>query len=225
MSQIIASTQFIAQPDSVARPTSSLRRASATAMVVGPLLLFVGSAIHPEQSEDATTQLSVIRADSGRWLGTHLLLVLGAGIFVAATAALFRRLRVAAPRSTAIATAVGSAGSLGLFGLFATEGIAGWAVSRAGASADLAAAYDQLEPVAIAFGMIGLLLAVALIAAGVMFWRTGLAARWQSVGLVAGGLLLTIGMVGNIDVSGFAGMVLLVVSMCGLAHSEFTAGR
>lgn len=65
-------------------------RVGAVSVALGPLLMSIGDAVHPAESWDARAQIEILTGVASRWHLAHLLLFLGALVFVPGILALTR---------------------------------------------------------------------------------------------------------------------------------------
>lgn len=65
-------------------------RVGAVGIVLGPLLMSIGDAVHPAESWDAGAQIEILTQGAVRWHLAHLLLFLGALAFIPGILALTR---------------------------------------------------------------------------------------------------------------------------------------
>lgn len=65
-------------------------RVGAVGIVLGPLLMSIGDAVHPAESWDARAQIEILTEGAARWHLAHLLLFVGALVFIPGILALTR---------------------------------------------------------------------------------------------------------------------------------------
>lgn len=176
------------------RTQEPLARLRAQALIAAPLLLAVGSALHPSETSDARVMLRRVAQAEDRWWVSHVLLMLGAGLLVAGAHVLLQYLDRWSPRLARLGTAFVGIGAAAVLALIATESTAAWALSR---STDLPAAATAMDDVVGAVDLMFLPFVVAfhvgLVLLAVALRRTPGTLPSQPIALVAGSLLLFVG--------------------------------
>lgn len=209
---------------SVGGASTLRRRGGAAILIAAPSLLLLGASIHPAERTDPTEQLNVIAGASGRWLLTHLILLLGATLMGPAIVVAARRLRSAAPGWGVAATCLGSLGASGLVALFSLEGIGAWRLAGLTDRAGAGLALDRLTGAAEVAGAIGLGIALGGVVLGIALVRTGAGPRTAGIGLAVASALLAIGLasdVGAVAALGMAGStVAYIVQAVGVLRAD-----
>jgi hypothetical protein len=77
-------TTAAAVPAAVRRSRMRAVPRRATALIVGPVLVTAGFALHPVGGEDGSALIRTVAADPGRWAASHLIMVAGLLTLVAA---------------------------------------------------------------------------------------------------------------------------------------------
>lgn len=186
-------TTAISTP-TVTTAAEPLSRQRASALIAAPLLLLVGSALHPAESSDAGVVLRNVAHAETRWWVSHVLLMVGAGLLIAGLHTLLHHVDRAAPRLARLGTALAGVGAAAIVALIATESTAAWALSR---STDIPSAATTFEdvtsaaevlfiPFVLAFHLGLVLLAVAL-------RRTSGTPALQWIALLTASVLLFVG--------------------------------
>lgn len=185
-----------------------MKRATALAMILTPLLWVVSALVAPPPTTDDATQIAVIARYPERWYWFALLTLAGSILFVLAVAGLVTRLRDRAPRSAYVGGALAQLGALIAIGDSTTELVV-WQMGAPGAShaqmAALLSRYDAAPGASLVFTVGGLALIVGTVVLAVGFIRTRTAPAWAAA-------LLPVATVLNIVAFGSASRTLLLVS-------------
>lgn len=179
--------------DTIAPASHRSRATLATAsLVAGPLLMSIGDLIHPSESNDPVDQATVLVDGATRWYGAHLLLLVGAAVFIPGILALSQ---IAAARKPANGDAVRVLLLVGLSAfsaIFASEMLVGRYAAQgasASATADLLRTL-QSAPVLGVLGVLGSAFFVGVAAFAIPFIREGGPWRAPSLLFALGSLLV-----------------------------------
>jgi hypothetical protein len=201
--------------------TESIKRVGmGLSMILAPLLLGVGFAIHPwvEQSTSGAELLRVIVATSGRWDLAHVLILVSLVLFIPAVLGVIRFLQ---SRGAWFGLIGGTFVAIGAVFFAAWVGGEGFASSTlANLPADQQAALaPAMHAISDAKGALAIVDATSvLLIAGWLLLAIGLFAartvpRWMSVAMAVGVLLLIGGASSGVQISLVGGCALLVVGM------------
>jgi hypothetical protein len=199
--------------------TESIKRlVMGASMILAPLLLGVGFAIHPPQSTSGAEELRIIAATSGRWDLAHVLILVSLVLFIPAVIGVMSFLQ---RRGAWFGLIGGTFVAIGVVFFAAWVGAEGFASStlaslpkdqQAALAPDMHAIIDAKGALALvdttSVLLIGGLLVLAI---GLFFARA--VPRWMSVAMVVGVLLLVIGASLGFQISLVGGCALLVVGM------------
>lgn len=183
-------------------------------LVAGPLLMSIGDLIHPSESNDPAEQATVLVDDAARWYGAHLLLFVGAAVFIPGVLAVSE---LAAARSQTNGAAVRILLLIGLSSfsaIFACEMLVGrYAADGASASAtaDLLRTL-QSGPVLGVIGILGSAFFVGVAAFSIPFIREGGPWRTPSLLFALGALLVLIEILSAQVVFSQAGNVTMAIA-------------
>ena len=162
--------------DAIAPASHRLRATLATAsLVAGPLLMSIGDLIHPSESNDPADQATVLVDGATRWYGAHLLLLVGAAIFVPGVLALSQLAAERRPANGDTVRVLLLVGLSAFSAIFASEMLVGrYAADGASASAtaDLLRTL-QSGPVLGVLGVLGSAFFVGVAAFSIPFIRDG----------------------------------------------------
>lgn len=196
-------------------PASNRRRATlATAsLVAGPLLMSIGDLIHPSESNDPADQAAVLVDGASRWYGAHLLLFVGAAVFVPGVLALSRL----AERRRANGDAVRVLLLIGLSAfaaIFAGEMLVGRYASDAASASATAELLRTLQsgPVLGVLGVFGSAFFVGVAVFAIPFIREGGPWRAPSLLFALGALLVLVEIISAQVVFSQVGNVMMAVA-------------
>ena len=173
------------------------RYAAPAALVLGPVLLVAGMALHAEGLPDETL-VRTIDAQPGQWLTSHLLLALGNAL-IAAGAAVVAARRMTTGRGAKL-TAVGAGlaaigGALMALGDLA-HGVVAYSLAGHVAVAESLAIQEAYfsNPAIMGVSLGGMLLPLGVMILGIGLLRSGLSPRWAGVVVLASPVLIQAGM-------------------------------
>ncbi|MFF3668174.1 hypothetical protein [Microtetraspora malaysiensis] len=202
------------------------RRSTAVALLTAPVAGLAGTILLPA-SADAPAQLALIEAQSARWIGANVLLVISFLCFAGALLGLTGPFRAQGSRlgvAATVLTALGWALHIGPVAYVMAQYPLAHHPDRAGA-AEIAAAMFAAPPFAVLIVPVLLATVVGTLILVVALWRTRLAPRWAAVTLVAA---LAADFVGPDAVSGIMMFALMGVALVPLSARllvlETTAG-
>jgi hypothetical protein len=163
---------------------------AAASLAVGPLVMAVGSLLHPEETWDTSGQAVIVAEQATRWYLAHLLLLIGAVMFVPGVLTLADLAAARRPRLGYAARVLLVIGLAGMSAIFVAEMLAGVLGSLGVAVTEqfLQAMFSgpiagPMLPLTLAFFVGSAIFAVPLIAdAGPL--------RWPAVVLLSGTLLV-----------------------------------
>jgi hypothetical protein len=197
-------------------------------LVLAPLTALAAALVHPPETADATHQLAITAASLNRWYLAHLLYLIAFALFVPAVLSLGRRLRDTAPGLELWGTALAVVGLFSSAGIVAVEGFGGWQLAQA---ADRAGAADTLSRIGhsagivIPLGIVGLTFSAGLIVLAVGLHRRGAVAPWMPGALVAGAVLLAVGLAGEVKPALVLGLALLAAAMVSIGLADLGVAR
>lgn len=166
------------------------------ALLVAPVLLFVGYALHPDLPEDLASALADVAGSRGRYLGAKLLVAVGA-LGLAPLVAVVARRVVGLGRGGGLAIAGAALTIVGTVfnGLSqATFGYLFWFATASGVSPEAgvdvvgASQEEGLATLPVSFLSVPVFAVGLLLVAGAL-WRCGRVARWVPVLLAVGDVL------------------------------------
>lgn len=177
------------------------RRATAAALIIGPVLFLLDNIIHPTEYErdNEARQLAEIAAHSDRWQLAHALGFLSLVVFAAAVLGLAFLVRRRQPRLGLWAGALSVAGLLGLAAVITidgyTWGVLGEVYQRRGVApetVEIAMQEVQHSEWSLLYYLLPLAWIVGLAALGIGAARQGAVPAWAGALLAAGGLMVGI---------------------------------
>jgi hypothetical protein len=183
-------------------------------LVVGPLLMSVGDLVHPRESNDPAEQAAVLVDAASRWYSAHLLLFVGAAVFVPGVLELSRLAATRRPGTGSAVRVLLLVGLSAFAAIFASEMLVGrYAADGADASvtADLLRAL-QSGPVLGVLGLLGSAFFAGIAAFTIPFIRE--AGRWRapSVLLALGAVLVLVEIISAQVIFSQAGNVVLAAA-------------
>ena len=181
--------------DTIAPASHRTRSAIATAsLVAGPLLMSIGDLMHPSESNDPTDQATVVIDSASRWYGAHLLLLVGAAVFVPGVLALSRLAAARRPANGDVVRVLLLVGLSAFSAIFAIEMLIGRSAAD-GASASATADLLRTLQSGLVLGVLGVLGSAFFVGVAVFaipFIREGGPWRAPSLLLALGALLILI---------------------------------
>lgn len=165
---------------------------AVASLVIGPLLMAVGSLVHPEERADTEKQIAIVVEHATRWYASHAFLFAGIALFVPGFLALTALTAERNPVAGRIARLLLLIGVGGLCAVFAAEMLLGRFIEE---GADAASATILLEtmfsgpmaavmlPAAFSFFLGNAVFATPLILAGGRLC-------WPAAGFALGGLFI-----------------------------------
>jgi hypothetical protein len=197
-------------------PASHRRRTTLTtaSLVAGPLLMSIGDLIHPSESNDPADQATVLVDGATRWYGAHLLLLVGAAVFVPGVLALSELAAERKPANGDTVRVLLLVGLSAFWAIFASEMLVGrYAADGASASAtaDLLRTL-QSGPVLGVLGVLGSAFFVGVGAFAIPFIREGGPWRAPSLLFALGALLVLVEIISAQVVFSQVGNVVMAVA-------------
>jgi len=199
--------------------TESIKRVcTGLSMILAPLLLGVGFAIHPPQSTSGAEQLRVVVATSGRWDLAHVLILVSLVLFIPAVLGVMGFLQKRGAWFGLIGGAFVAIGVVFFAAWVGAEGFVSSALASLSANQQTALA-PAMQAIldtrgALAFvDFTSLLLIAGLLVLAIGLFAARMVARWMSVAIAAGVLLLISGAALGVLISLVGGCALLVVGM------------
>ena len=197
-------------------PASHRRRTTLTtaSLVAGPLLMSIGDLIHPSESNDPADQATVLVDGATRWYGAHLLLLVGAAVFVPGVLALSELAAERKPANGDTVRVLLLVGLSAFWAIFASEMLVGrYAADGASASAtaDLLRTL-QSGPVLGVLGVLGSAFFVGVGAFAIPFIRDGGPWRAPSLLVAIGALLVLVEIISAQVVFSQVGNVMMAVA-------------
>ena len=194
-------------------------------LALAPVLLLLGSALHPVEADSGAAQMEIVAAHSARWEAVHVVLVVGAVVMVAAVLVLAGLVTHTFPRLGRIGAAFGVVGSCALVAVFALEGLGAHALlaldtATAGSALDLI--WDEAL-MGVAPLTLSLMVGLVLLAVGLQ--RSASCPPWVAGALGVGAVALIVGQVAEVDLAAFAGMSLMTVAMVVIAAQRARSAR
>ncbi len=166
------------------------------ALLTGPVLVFLGYALHPDLPEDTASVLADVAGGRGRFLGAKLLVTLGALGLVPLIAVIARRvvtsgrgggLAVAGAALTIVGTTLNALSQF-TFGYLLWFATAPGVSPEAGIAVVDASEEEGLATLPVSFLSVPVF-AVGLLLVAAALWRCGRVPRWVPVLLVVGNVL------------------------------------
>jgi len=159
-------------------------------MVVAPMLLFIGNALHPvNHNRDEHEWLAGIAEHRPQWLVAHLFVFASLPLFVPAVLGLLHALRRGSSRVANAGVALAVWGAVGTAGFVAVEGLAAWQMTGAPEDRDaMAGLLERFNETAATFlptGLATFVFSVALGLLGYALLRAGAKPRWPAAAIVA----------------------------------------
>ena len=199
--------------------TESIKRLGVgVSMILAPLLLGVGFAIHPPQSTSGAEELRIIVANSGRWDLAHVLILVSLVLFIPAVIGVMGFLQKRGAWFGLIGGAFVAIGVVFFAAWVGGEGFASSTLARLPAD-QRAAVPPAMHAIIDARGALAFvdITSVSLIG-GLVVLATGLfvahsVPRWMSVAMAIGVLLLIVGASLGVQISLVVGCALLAVGM------------
>jgi len=191
------------------------RRSTAVALLAAPVTGLAGTILLPA-SADAATQLALIEAQPGRWLGANVLLVISFLCFAGALIGLTSMFRAQGSRLGTAATAVTALGWALHIGPVAYV-MAQYALALHSdhvVAAEIAEAMFAAPSFVVLIVPVLVATVVGTLALAVALWRTRLAPRWAVVTLV---VALVVDFAGPDGVSGIMMFALMSAALAPLS--------
>lgn len=201
-----------------ARSTEAIKRiGTGLSMILAPLLLAVGFAVHPAEKTSGAEQLQVIVDNIGRWNAAHILILASLVLFIPAVLGLMRLLRRSGSWFGLIGGALAGTGVVFLSALVGAEALATSAFAdvsadqRVGLVPGVQAIINAQGAIPVVYLGTGLILGLIVLAVGLFAVRA--APRWASVTIEVASLVLLASLVGNSVKIGAAGAAVLLVGL------------
>jgi hypothetical protein len=207
------------ESQSARRVASFTRSSTGLAMILAPVVLAVGLAIHPPESPQGATLLQTVVDNADRWNLAHLLVLVGFVLFIPVILELMRLLRQRAPWSGLIGGALALVGVVGGGIILGADAVALSAFAtvpadqRAGVVPGVQALLDfkALGPLILLF----LCLGAGLLVLAIGLFVTRAAPRWACAAIGVGGVLL-VAIVSDPILATGAGLLLLGLGPIGV---------
>jgi len=106
-------------------PDTGNRRIGTLSLIVGPMLMSIGDAMHPPESLDTARQAAIVTEQAGRWYLAHVLILVGFALFLPGLLMLAAMLSTRWPRTVQVARLSILVGACGLSAIVALELLAG----------------------------------------------------------------------------------------------------
>jgi hypothetical protein len=197
-------------------PASHRSRATLTtaSLVAGPLLMSIGDLIHPSESNDPADQAAILVDGASRWYGAHLLLLVGAAVFVPGVLALSQLATARRPANGDVVRVLLLIGLSAFWAIFACEMLVGrYAADGASESVtgDLLRTL-QSGPVLGVLGVVGSAFFMGVAAFAIPFIREGGEWRVPSLLFALGALLVLVEIISAQVVFSQVGNVMMAVA-------------
>src|SRR5512139_1636317 len=192
---------------------------AAVSLVLGPLLMSVGDAIHPEEDLEAAEQVAILLDDASRWYTAHLLLFIGMFLTVPGILAISGIASARARLWGYVARLLVLMSMVGLGAIFAFEMVLGRFVEESGDAETSTLLLDTFQsghvfgavgPAALAF-FIGVAIFVGVLA------RAENALRWPAAVLGVGAAFVLAEIISGEVLLSQIGNVLILVAGSGFA--------
>ena len=164
------------------------RRVSGLALIVGPAIAVLGTALHPARQPDEADHLASVAANLDRWYAAHLLFVLSLGIAIPGILALVRLLGERRRRWAQTGGALAFTGLVAVTPVIAWEFVV-WEMARperdAAEMTALLARFDS-SPGLVLFGAVSLAFPLGFCVLALGLWDAKVVPAWQALALGAG---------------------------------------
>jgi hypothetical protein len=182
-------------------------------MVAAPLLLVVGTVVHPERKSDVGDQLAVIANNMDAWYAAHLILAVALVLAVPAVLGLMHMLREREVAYGHVGGALAMVGLLATTGVVAIDGFVGWQAA-ASPSSEMTALFERLTDTAgvvIPFLAMSFAFTVGMLVLSAGLYRARAVQSWTAAMLGVGSLVLAIGEMVMSDAFAIVGAAVLFV--------------
>jgi len=184
-------------------------------MVASPLLLLIGSVLHPDVKSDEAAQLRVVADNLDQWLVAHLFILVSIALAVPAFLGLMYMLR---EREVAYGHVGGGLAVLGLMALvgIVTLELVTWQMAATGNQAANAALLDRIDNTAaivIPFFVVAFAFMLGMTVLAVGLYRARAVQSWMAAFLVVASVLLVLEFALTSVVAGIIGAAFLFVGL------------
>ena len=197
---------MLPNPTTTEPASARVRSALAPAcMVLAPLLLLAGEALHPERSTDPVRQVAIVSNHPDAWYLSHLLLFVGVVLTVPVVLRLTHQLSDRWPRLAFFGGGLAGLGAICFAGLL-TVGFVVWQMAAPSADHEqMASLFRRLfhtPGFIIPFEVLPLGFAIGMVTLSVGLRRARLVSRWSAISTGAGAIGLSL--VGLVPASAYA---------------------
>ena len=192
-------------------------------MMVAPLLVLIGTIVHPEIKSDAAEQFGVVTANMDAWASAHVILFAGAVLAVPAVLGLMHMLR---ERQVSFGH---MGGGMALLGLMALAGVIGiemtlWQMAE-GSRAEMVALLERMNDataIVVPFFVMSLFTGLGLAVLGMGLFRADVVPMWAAacIGLAGIGFIVE-----GLAYSSVIGVVAAALLLVGLGSTGWTVWR
>jgi hypothetical protein len=182
------------------------KTATGSTLIGAPLLLLVGTILHPDWDPEGSVQLTIIGDNLDRWIVAHALWLTGLALTVVAVLGVMHMLREREPSYGRLGGTLALFGVVPIAGSLTIDGPTAWQIVRSGGNpVELAALLERVYDVAGVMFLIGLPLAVGLVVLAAGLYRARAIRWWGTAFVVIWAVLLAIeSQTGNIALAAIA---------------------
>jgi len=189
--------------------------ATGACLVLAPLGLLVGMALHPRESYDPATQLSIIGDDPGQWATAHWIITVAAILYAGAVIGLAHLIHERKPGFAITGGAMGLVGAAALAAIAFAEGSFAAELGRVSGGDGVLAAFTAATT-GPAFGLIvlgALMSPLAAIVLGAGAFQAHVVPRWAAFATMVGGACVSVALPINFHPLAIAGSAMMLAGM------------
>jgi hypothetical protein len=171
------------------------RRASGIALIVGPALAVVGTALHPARRPEEAEHLASVAANLDRWYLAHLLFVVALGLAIPGILAIVRLVGARRPRWAQVGGALAFAGLIAVTPVISWEFVV-WEMAKPGRdTAEMTALLERLNssPGLLVFGVASVAFPVGFVVLSLGLRLARAVPAWQAAALGIGYVVFFVG--------------------------------
>jgi hypothetical protein len=166
-------------------------------MVVAPLLLLVGTVVHPERKTDEGAQLAVIADNLDAWFAAHLIVLVGLLLTLPVILGLMHMLREREVMYGHVGGGLALIGLLAVIGIVVMEGFVGWQAAAAdaadrGAMVSLFERLNDTAGIVIPFFVMSFALGLGVVVLAYGLYRARAVQSWMAAFIAIAAILLSI---------------------------------
>jgi hypothetical protein len=193
-------------------------------MVLAPLLLLVGTVLHPESESDEAAQLAVIADNLDQWFAAHLIILMSIALAVPAFLGLMHMLREREVAWGHLGGGLSVLGLLAFVGIVTMDGFVGWQAA-VGDRGEMTALFERLNETAgfvIPFYVVSFAFMLGLVCLAIGLYRARAVQWWMSAFLAVASVLFVIGMATYSEFTGVIAAAFLFVGLGSIGRVVLT---